>query len=51
MISYNTNPLLSPHWAALNVFVGFAVFFWIITPVSLDVVAFILLFRPYGAIN
>ncbi|OAA55787.1 small oligopeptide transporter [Niveomyces insectorum RCEF 264] len=32
MISYNTNPLLSPHWAALNVFLGFAVFFWIITP-------------------
>ena len=32
-ISYNTNPLLSPHWAALNVFIGFAVFFWIITPV------------------
>ncbi|KAH8883217.1 OPT family small oligopeptide transporter [Thozetella sp. PMI_491] len=32
MIAYNTNPLLSPHWAAANVFVGFVVFFWIITP-------------------
>ncbi|KAI0882943.1 small oligopeptide transporter [Annulohypoxylon maeteangense] len=32
MVAYNTNPLLSPHWAALNVFVGFAVFFWIVTP-------------------
>ncbi|KAI0380621.1 small oligopeptide transporter [Hypomontagnella monticulosa] len=32
MVVYNTNPLLSPHWAALNVFVGFVVFFWIITP-------------------
>ncbi|KXH26079.1 OPT family small oligopeptide transporter [Colletotrichum nymphaeae SA-01] len=32
MIAYNTNPLLSPHWAALNVFFGFAFFFWIITP-------------------
>ncbi|KAI1415510.1 small oligopeptide transporter [Hypoxylon sp. FL1857] len=32
MVVYNTNPLLSPHWAAVNVFVGFAVFFWIITP-------------------
>ncbi|XDG10259.1 hypothetical protein ABKA04_009874 [Annulohypoxylon sp. FPYF3050] len=32
MVVYNTNPLLSPHWAALNVFVGFAVFFWIVTP-------------------
>lgn len=32
MIAYNTNPLLSPHWAALNVFGGFAVFFWIVTP-------------------
>ena len=36
MIAYNTNPLLSPHYAALNVFGGFAVFFWIITPVSFD---------------
>ncbi len=33
MIAYNTNPLLSPHWAALNVFVGFAAFFWVIVPV------------------
>ncbi|KAI0596361.1 small oligopeptide transporter [Biscogniauxia sp. FL1348] len=32
MIAYNTNPLLSPHWAAVNVFGGFVVFFWIITP-------------------
>ncbi|KAI2617714.1 small oligopeptide transporter [Hypomontagnella submonticulosa] len=32
MVVYNTNPLLSPHWAALNVFIGFVVFFWIITP-------------------
>ncbi|OTA85845.1 hypothetical protein M434DRAFT_82435 [Hypoxylon sp. CO27-5] len=32
MVVYNTNPLLSPHWAAANVIVGFAVFFWIITP-------------------
>ncbi|ETS84490.1 hypothetical protein PFICI_02515 [Pestalotiopsis fici W106-1] len=32
MIAYNTNPLLSPHWAALNVFFGFAFFFWIVTP-------------------
>jgi OPT family small oligopeptide transporter len=31
-IAYNTNPLLSPSWAALNVFFGFAVFFWIVTP-------------------
>lgn len=32
MVAYNTNPLLSPHWAAANVFFGFVVFFWIITP-------------------
>ncbi|KAI1076115.1 OPT family small oligopeptide transporter [Whalleya microplaca] len=32
MVAYNTNPLLSPHWAAVNVFAGFAFFFWIITP-------------------
>ncbi|TQN72737.1 Glutathione transporter 1 [Colletotrichum shisoi] len=32
MIAYNTNPLLSPQWAALNVFFGFALFFWIVTP-------------------
>ncbi|KAH9896261.1 OPT family small oligopeptide transporter [Xylariomycetidae sp. FL2044] len=32
MVAYNTNPLLSPHWAALNVFVGFAAFFWVVTP-------------------
>ncbi|KAI1256093.1 hypothetical protein MGN70_002254 [Eutypa lata] len=32
MVAYNSNPLLSPHWAAVNVFAGFAVFFWIITP-------------------
>lgn len=32
MVAYNTNPLLSPHWAAANVFFGFALFFWIITP-------------------
>ncbi|KAI0479532.1 OPT family small oligopeptide transporter [Xylariaceae sp. FL0804] len=32
MVAYNTNPLLSPHWAAFNVFLGFAVFFWVITP-------------------
>ncbi|KAF1344780.1 OPT oligopeptide transporter protein-domain-containing protein [Delphinella strobiligena] len=31
-IAYNTNPLLSPSWAALNVFAGFAFFFWIVTP-------------------
>jgi hypothetical protein len=27
-IAYNTNPLLSPSWAAINVFAGFAFFFW-----------------------
>lgn len=32
MVAYNTNPLLSPHWAAVNVFAGFVVFFWIVTP-------------------
>lgn len=32
MVAYNTNPLLSPHWAAANVFGGFAIFFWIVTP-------------------
>lgn len=32
MVAYNTNPLLSPHWAAANVFFGFVIFFWIITP-------------------
>lgn len=31
-IAYNTNPLLSPSWAAVNVFGGFAFFFWIVTP-------------------
>ncbi|KAJ5033012.1 uncharacterized protein L3040_009597 [Drepanopeziza brunnea f. sp. 'multigermtubi'] len=31
-IAYNTNPLLSPSWAAMNVFAGFVVFFWIVTP-------------------
>jgi hypothetical protein len=35
MIAYNTNPLLSPHWAAANVFLGFIGAFWIITPVSM----------------
>lgn len=29
---YNSNPLLSPHWAAVNVFFGFALFFWVVTP-------------------
>lgn len=32
MVAYNTNPLLSPHWAAANVFFGFALFFWVVTP-------------------
>ncbi|KAI5867370.1 small oligopeptide transporter [Durotheca rogersii] len=32
MIAYNTNPILSPHWAAVNVFAGFALFFWVVTP-------------------
>lgn len=27
-IAYNTNPLLSPSWAAINVFAGFVMFFW-----------------------
>ncbi|CAG8371208.1 unnamed protein product [Penicillium salamii] len=31
-IAYNTNPLLSPAWAAGNVFAGFAIFFWIVVP-------------------
>lgn len=31
-VAYNTNPLLSPSWAALNVFGGFVVAFWIIVP-------------------
>jgi OPT family small oligopeptide transporter len=31
-IAYNSNPLLSPSWAAINVFAGFAIFFWIVTP-------------------
>lgn len=31
-IAYNTNPLLSPSWAAINVFGGFAFFYWIVVP-------------------
>lgn len=31
-IAYNTNPLLSPSWAALNVFLGFVGAFWIVVP-------------------
>ncbi|OJD37513.1 small oligopeptide opt family [Diplodia corticola] len=31
-IAYTTNPLLSPSWAALNVFFGFVGAFWIIVP-------------------
>lgn len=31
-VAYNTNPLLSPSWAAINVFVGFIVAFWCIVP-------------------
>jgi OPT family small oligopeptide transporter len=31
-IAYNTNPLLSPSWAAVNVFAGFAVAFWAVVP-------------------
>ncbi|KAK7536973.1 small oligopeptide transporter, OPT family [Phyllosticta citribraziliensis] len=31
-IAYNTNPLLSPSWAALNVLGGFVAAFWIIVP-------------------
>lgn len=31
-IAYNTNPLLSPSWAAINVFAGFAFFYWIVVP-------------------
>ncbi|KAH9824567.1 small oligopeptide transporter [Teratosphaeria destructans] len=31
-VAYNTNPLLSPSWAAMNVFGGFIVAFWIIAP-------------------
>ncbi|KAF2090068.1 small oligopeptide transporter, OPT family [Saccharata proteae CBS 121410] len=31
-IAYNTNPLLSPAWAAQNVFWGFVGAFWIIVP-------------------
>lgn len=33
MIAYNTNPLLSPHWAAANVFIGFVIFFWVVCPI------------------
>lgn len=32
-IAYNTNPLLSPSWAAMNVFAGLAICFWLITPI------------------
>lgn len=32
MVAYSTKPLLSPHWAAANVFFGFALFFWVVTP-------------------
>ncbi|KAI9708754.1 MAG: hypothetical protein M1820_003709 [Bogoriella megaspora] len=31
-VAYNTNPLLSPFWAVLNVFAGFVIFFWIVVP-------------------
>ncbi|KAL4894959.1 OPT oligopeptide transporter protein-domain-containing protein [Aspergillus ambiguus] len=31
-IAYNTNPLLSPSWAAANVFAGFVMFIWIVAP-------------------
>ncbi|KAE8356743.1 OPT oligopeptide transporter protein-domain-containing protein [Aspergillus coremiiformis] len=31
-VAYNTNPLLSPSWAAVNVFAGFAFFFWVVVP-------------------
>lgn len=29
-VAYNTNPLLSPFWAALNVFIGFAMWVWVV---------------------
>lgn len=31
-IAYNTNPLLAPTWAAMNVLAGFVMFFWIVVP-------------------
>lgn len=31
-VAFNTNPLLSPAWAALNVLAGFVVFYWIVVP-------------------
>ena len=31
-VAYNTNPLLSPSWAAINVFLGFVAAFWIVVP-------------------
>lgn len=31
-VAYNTNPLLSPTWAALNVFFGFVAAFWVVVP-------------------
>ncbi|CAG8093190.1 unnamed protein product [Penicillium olsonii] len=31
-IAYNTNPLLSPAWAAANVFAGFAFCVWVVIP-------------------
>ncbi|KAK3626797.1 hypothetical protein LTR56_019615 [Elasticomyces elasticus] len=31
-VAYNTNPLLSPSWAAVNVFAGFAFFYWAVVP-------------------
>ena len=31
-IAYNTNPLLSPSWAALNVLAGFVIFFFGVVP-------------------
>lgn len=31
-VAYNTNPLLSPCWAAMNVFWGFVIAFWVVVP-------------------
>ncbi|THH29741.1 hypothetical protein EUX98_g4449 [Antrodiella citrinella] len=49
MISYVTNPLISPWWAEVNIFAGFAFFMWFLAPIFYYRNVFFSKFMPISA--
>ncbi|CAL1696243.1 unnamed protein product [Somion occarium] len=49
MISYLASPLIAPWWSELNVFAGFFIFMWVLTPIFYFQNVFFAKFMPISA--